>query len=170
MSDIPTWADIVAYGKAAAPTGLVTFILGALFSRAIYTKKERFDVNQVKYKNGTELAEAQNQAYQEFVAVMGAARNSQTITFDDFVAIASKGETYFYQLKTISDAILGNKIDPTMRDNTFVPIIREAVERLLPLYYQTLINTAMKNEYVYSGALRRENYLSLFGVAEKYKA
>ncbi|MEP0320891.1 hypothetical protein [Bauldia litoralis] len=153
----------------AALLPIATFILGFLVSRLTMTKKEKSDVAQKIFENSRDLMIAQQERYQEFTAVFQKYINkSGSPDLNDFLSIATVGEKYFYQLKIISDAILSGKVDKESRDNTLVPRIVECINGNLPTYYETLRKIARRSGFPYSGELKRENYLSLYRVAEKY--
>ncbi|MGA2313661.1 MAG: hypothetical protein ABSF87_15015 [Xanthobacteraceae bacterium] len=167
---LPTWLDpatVKAIGAIGIP--IVTFVLGFFASRWTMTKKERKDVEQKQFENSAELMTAQLNLYQEFTAALTKYNDKVgAVTFDDFYAIATTGEKYFYQQKIISDAILSGRVDNNARDNTLVPSIVQTVNKSLPAFYKTLQSIAQKKNFEYHGELRREDYESLYRVVEKY--
>jgi hypothetical protein len=143
--------------------------VGFFVSRWTMTKKERKDYEQILYENGNDLMEKQNDTFQEFTKSLKMyIENKDTPTLDNFYQIATSGEKYFYQQKIASDAILTNKVDARVRDNTLVPSIKETVSKSLPEYYKSLKNISGKNGFRYTGELKRDNYESLYLVVEKY--
>jgi len=149
---------------------IMTFILGFLSSRFTMTKKESKDLEQKLFDTAKNLMLSQNDRFQDFSSVLHKYASKQgDSTLDDFYEIATNGEKYFYQLKIISDAILANQVDRLSRDNTLIPKIREAVEKSLPIFYETLQKIAEKNGFNYTGCLKRDNYESLYKVLERYK-
>lgn len=155
------------YEKVLLP--VITFVLGFIVSRFTMTLNERKQYELKLFESGKSLMEAQNSRFQEFtVALQKYVNKSGPPTLDDFFEISTVGEKYFYQLKISSDAILSNKVDPTSRDNSLVPGIKEAVAKSLPTFYTVLESIAKKQSIAYLGELKRENYEGLYTVAEKY--
>jgi hypothetical protein len=149
---------------------IITFILGFLVSRLTMSKKEKRDYEQKLFDNSKDLMIAQHDRFLEFSSTLRKyVSNQDNPTLEDFYEIAVNGEKYFYQLKIISDAILSNKVDMNSRDNTLVPKVKEAVEKVLPKFYDILTKIAQKNDFDYNGVLKRENYESLYKVSEKFR-
>lgn len=67
-----------------------------------------------------------------------------------------------------SEAILSGKVNESLRDDTLVPKIKEALSISIPAFYKTLKSIAEKNNIDYQGEFTRKNYESLFRVVEKY--
>lgn len=148
---------------------IVTFILGFFASRLTMTKKERKDVASKLLENSNNLQKEKNQAFSDFTkAILKYANKTDGKSLDDFQEIATSGAIYFSSLKRICDSILANQVDESALHNTLIPDIREAVERSLPDYYQTLSELAVTLNIEYKGELRRENYESVYSVYEKY--
>lgn len=144
-------------------------IVGFFISRWTLTKKERLDAEQKQFENGRDLMIAQNSRYQEFVAAMQKFVNKAGEPgVDEFVAIATTGDTYFHQLMINSNAVLAGKVSETLRNDTFVPRIEEAVRSNLPNYYSTLQSIAARKGFEYTGKLDRRKYEALYSVVEKY--
>lgn len=159
--------DIDIIKNIGIPIG--AFVAGFIVSRFTMSKKESKDVEQKIFENMKSLMESQNDRFQEFSKALGVYRGkTEAPTIDDFLTIATIGEKYFYQQKITADAILSGKVDRNSRDNTFVPKIKETIERILPLYYEVLQNIAKKHNLQFHGELRREDYESLYLVVEKY--
>ena len=153
--------------KNAVP--IITFFLGFFSSRFLFTKKEKADVSQKWFENSRSLMERQEETFQKYAAAISTYINSDAAgEMDHFIAIATTGETYFYQLRIASDAILSGHVTPISRDNTLVPKIREATIKSLPAHYETLQSIAKKKGYKYDGVLERRNYASLYAVVERY--
>ena len=158
---------LLDYEKVLLP--VIMFVLGFVVSRFTMTLNERKQYELKLFENGKSLMEAQNSHFQDFTAALQKYVNkSGPPTLDDFFEISTVGEKYFYQVKISSDAVLSNKVDPTSRDNSLVPGIKEAVSKSLPTFYTVLQSIARKHSIAYSGKLKRENYESLYTVAEKY--
>jgi hypothetical protein len=148
---------------------VLTFVLGFLTSRFTLTKKERKDVEQKQFETTKSLMESQNDRFQEFAGAL-AKYNAKTDdpTLDDFFVIATIGQKYFDQQIVTSEAILADKVDPALRNNSLIPKLVETVERILPAYYRTLRNIAERKGIRYDGVLDRKNYESLYLVVETY--
>jgi hypothetical protein len=164
---LPDTETMDAITKFGIP--LATFVLGFLTSRFTMSKKERADTSRAAFQDTRALMERQEQTFQAYVTAINAYNMSDKDgEIDHFLALATTGETYFYQLKIACDAILSGNVDTVTRDNTLLPKIREATLASLPTHYETLKSIAEKKGFPYSGELRRENYLSLYTVMEKY--
>lgn len=164
-------ASVTATTAAAITAGasITTFILGFFASRLTMTRKEKNDVAQANFQNSKELMERQEETYQGYVsAIRGYIDCLDEDGLDHFFNISTLGETYFYQLKIASDAILSGRVDPVARDNTLLPKIREAVSRTLPDHYKTLQEIAKKKGFRYNGHLRRQDYEGIYSLVEKY--
>jgi hypothetical protein len=160
-----------------APTGIpwtqlvipmITFVLGFAASRFTLSKKERKDVEQANYLNAKALVEAHDKAFQSYAAALGAYETAPEASFSLFLDIATAGEAYFYQARLTSDAILSDKVDHKVRDNTLVPKICAIARETLPQHYEVMREIANRKGYDYQGELLRENYESIFEVVERY--
>lgn len=148
---------------------IITFVLGFLTSRLFMTRKERADVSQKWFENSRSLMERQEETFQKYTAAITSYMNCEKKDeVDYFISIATTGETYFYQLRIASDAIMSGHVTPSARDNTLVPKIREATEKTLPEHYDVLDQIANRKGFRYDGVLDRRNYASLYSVVEKY--
>jgi hypothetical protein len=155
--------------KIGVPTG--TFVLGFLTSRFTMSKKERADTSRAAFQDTRLLMERQEETFQAYTAAINSYLNSLAEgEIDHFMAIATTGETYFYQLKIACDAILSGNVSEIARENTLLPKIREATLITLPEHYDALQTIAKKKGFSYHGELRRENYISLYDVIEKFGA
>jgi hypothetical protein len=125
--------------------------------------------DQQVFENGTDLMEKQNDRYNEFAEALNRYIVSNgSSTFDDFYAIATSGDKYFYQQQIISEAILADRVSKKMRDTTLVPSIAETINTTLPSYYRELDKIAKKNNFAYNGKFDRKKYESLYEVVEKF--
>lgn len=169
-----TWDDLLKLlADPAMP--VITFVVGGvcgfLVSRYTMSKAERKDHEQVQYQNGLDLRnekEARVQAFQN--AMVAYIKNEEAPSLDDFFLLSTTGNSYFNYLKNIADAIVQEKVDKHVRDNTFIPDIVEAINKTIPKYYTTLKAVAERISAPYDGRFLRSNYESLFVVAEKYAA
>ena len=153
----------------AGPISLIMFFVGFFTSRFTMTKKEKKDLEQKRFENAKDLAESQNERFQDFTATLKKyIENASEPTFNDFYDIATSGEKYFYQQAITCEAILSGNVDGTFRDQTLVPKIRETIQKSLPRFYDVLNDIAKKKGFSYEGKLERKQYESLYQVAEKY--
>jgi hypothetical protein len=153
--------------KDSAP--IITFVLGFLTSRLFMTRKERADVSQKWFENSRSLMERQEETFQKYASAITSYLNCEKKDeIDYFISIATAGETYFYQLRIASDAIMSGHVTSSARDNTLIPKIKEATEKTLPEHYEVLNDIAAKKDFRYDGILERRNYASLYSVVEKY--
>jgi hypothetical protein len=160
MAPLPPWLCV------AMP--IVTFLLGVMVSRFTLSKKERKDVEQANYVNAKALVEEHDKAFQAYAAALGRYADADEPDFSLFLEIATAGEAYFYQARLTSDAILSDKVDRKVRDNTLLPKIRAVARDTLPRHYEVMQEIAAKKGYDYKGELRRENYESIYEVIERH--
>lgn len=148
---------------------IITFIAGVFVSRLSMSKKERKDHRAMLQEVSNRLSESLQKRFDEFVQAMHEYDQKEgNPTFNDFFNISTKGEAYFSQIKIICDSINSENIDKTSIKNTHAPIIKSAVEEMIPAYYETLKSIADKNAFNYTGEFKRTNYLSVIEVYEKY--
>jgi hypothetical protein len=168
VSDLEYW--IAAIKDNVSPIQwLLGGVVGFFTSRWTLSKKDRLDAEQKLFENGRDLMVAQNLRYQEFTSALQKYVNKkEDPTVDDFVAIATSGDTYFHQLMISSNAVLGGKVSAGLRDDTLVPRIVEAVTSNLPGYYSTLQSIAAGKGFTYDGKLDRKKYEALYVVVEKF--
>ncbi|ESQ82055.1 hypothetical protein AEAC466_19240 [Asticcacaulis sp. AC466] len=160
MTDVPVWVPVVA----ALSSGIGGIFLG----RFSMSKKERADVSQKNYENAVAATAPVDDAYKSYVAALSTYSKSQDPSFDEFLALASSGDSYFTQVGKMCDAIIADKVDPNIRDATWLPKIKVTFERVLPAHYDALVTQAKKKGYRYTGKLRRSDHESVYTVAEKY--
>lgn len=160
MSTTPIWVTLLA----TVISGLAGIILG----RFSMTKKERADVDQKNYENAVAANALHIEAYKAYTAALTAYCASSNPTLDQFSKVATTGDAYFTQIGRMCDAILAQRVDPGLRDITWLPKIKRAFETLLPRHYETLIAQAAKRGFDYQGKLRRSDHDSIYSVAERY--
>lgn len=151
----------------------VTFVLGGICgfiaTRLTMTASERSQHRQRIYDNAVKHMQEREKRYVEFCNAMRAYVNKQSSpTLDDFHSIATTGDLYFNELMIVADAILSRNIDRNSRDQNFVPAIVEALQKNIPLYYETLAKIATGLHVPYEREFKRSNFESLFAVAERY--
>lgn len=171
MSDKPTDAlSIEILGVTISYSfSIVTFVLGFIISRYTMTKNESLQHKLRLQEQSNKLSETLNLKYNDFIVALGKYINNESASsLDDFNEISLKGEAYFTQLKIISDTINSGNLDVSSVRNTHAPIIKDAIEKVIPTYYETLQKIATKSCLSYSGEFKRENYKSVFEVYEKY--
>jgi len=142
---------------------------GFLVSRFTLSKAERKTVEQQMYENADKHAGRRAEKYKAFSDVLLQYCNkADAPTLDDFFAISTAGDNYFNELRAIADAVLAGKIDKGMRDNTFVPDVHLALQKNVPLYYETLTSIAEKVGLTFNGGFERKNFESMYLVVEKF--
>lgn len=145
------------------------FVGGFLVSRLTMSKAERKQHQQRLYENSREHRSRKEERYLAFSNALHAyVEKKGRGDLKDFHHIATSGELYFGELRMIADAILGGKVDRDARDNTFVPDIVDALQKSIPAYYAALMEISTNIGASYSGVFKRENYESLYRVAERY--
>lgn len=156
-------SSIVEISEYGIP--ILTFLLGFFASRFTMTKKESADNKAALLDRSSLLTEARSEAFERFSAALATyAERTSNPTFQDFYSIATAGESYFTQLGRICDAIIAKQLDQSSATNTHYPVVKDAVERVLPAFFDTLRDIAKRNAIPYSGVLRREDYLSIYNV------
>ncbi|WJI74829.1 MULTISPECIES: hypothetical protein [unclassified Mesorhizobium] len=168
------WAWLNTPG-ATATVSTITFVVGGVLgflARSLTsTPAERQQQRQRLYENGLHHKTEREKRYVEFCDAIGVYIEKKKIeaklTLDDFQSISKAGDLYFSELKMASDAIIGNSIDKVSRE-TIVSAIAEALEKNIPLYYETLHRIADKIGVTYSGEFKRPNYENMYVVVEKY--
>ncbi len=64
--------------------------------------------------------------------------------------------------------MLSENIGEASRRDNFLPLLKEATERTIPSYYDTLHVIAKKQGFNYQGRLRRENYEQIYAAIERF--
>jgi AAA15 family ATPase/GTPase len=148
---------------------ILTFVLGFLASRFTMTKKERKDYSAKLQENSNSLLCSLNEQFERFtLALKEYASSEGSPTLTEFYKVATTGESYLGQLRMICDSILSGNIDRQAVMNTHRQNVKNAVEKTLPVFYETLRHIADKHKISYEGELRRENYESIYSVYEKF--
>ncbi|MDP1630202.1 MAG: hypothetical protein Q8L66_02135 [Caulobacter sp.] len=160
MTDVPIWISIAA--------SLASGLGGILIGRLTMSKKERADVDQKNYENTVAATANHDAAYKAYVDALGAYARAADPTFDEFLRLASSGDSYFGQVSKMCDAILAGRANEGIRDASWLPKIKAAFERLLPAHYGALQMQATKKGYRYTGELRRSDHESIYAVVERY--
>ena len=155
---VPLWVTVLT----TIGGGTATFVYGYFF----LSKKDRNEFTQKKYENSIKIRDDHNAHYTAYVEALRTHATARTS--DSFVTLCRCGDAYFNQLARMCDTILAGKADEGMRDNTWLPAIKDALERSLPLHYSTLQADAKKLQLPYNGKLRRKNHESIYAVAEKF--
>lgn len=155
----------------SASTFVVGGITGFLSRSLVSTPAERQQQRQRLYENGRHHKEERAKLYAEFTGAIRAyiskKSSGETLSLDDFQSVSKAGDLYFNELKMSADAILAKSLDKHSRD-TLVTAIVEALEKNIPLYYDTLQKIAERIGGNYNGEFLRHNYESMFQVSEKY--
>ena len=147
---------------------VVAAIAGWFANQLWMSKKDRKDFEQKNFENSTKLIEDHDGAYADYVGVIDAYASAQSATAENFVAIATKGDRYFYRVQLISAAMLSDKVDASIRDTVLLPKIRPVVAVTLPKHYDTLKDIASKHGFPYSGELRRSDYEAIYAAVERF--
>ncbi len=147
---------------------IITFILGFVIKTFIMSKKDRVENKMRLTQYSATLAKDLDERYSNFQKALIDYTEVKKPTINNFYEISTTGESYFGYLKIICDAILSKNIDSKSVKNTHLQNIKDAAERTLPLFYETLIEISKKNKYTFNGKLKKENYLSILKVLEKY--
>jgi len=150
-------------------TAFISFVLGFFASRFTMSKKERKDYSLKLQENSNKLSVDLDEKFQIFTAAIGV-YNQKKFSPDpnDFFEIATKGESYFAQCRAICDSILSGIVDKKSIENTHLPIVKDVIEKSLPVFYDTLQDISKKNSIQYDGILKKENYKSIYEVYDKY--
>lgn len=156
------------YWGVTALISAISFAFGLLVPRFSMTRKEGKDVEQANYGNSTRLVEQHDAAFTSYSDAIKAYCDADEPTFDIFHNISVCGVRYFYQVSFACDAILSDKVDKQVRDNTLLPKIRDVALRTLPQHYQILQSIAAKRGFTYGGELRRDDYPGSFATVEKF--
>jgi len=154
--------------KVGAP--IATFVAGFIANQLFLARKDRLTQSQNRFTNISSLLEKQEKSYnaytQSLKSYMRPAKPKRTQkTFDE---IATCGDNYFRALRNLADAVLAGNVSALVRDNTCIPLLREAAERSLPEHYQALSEIAQEQGFSYNGELRRENYEGIYVAVEKF--
>jgi len=182
----------------SAGVPISTFIVGFLVSWLTLSKKDRLEHKQRLYQNAKDLAAKQESAYSDFTAsltdynkyprrkqrgiaelvglslrsklrgIRPAEINAEEVTMNMFINIATTGDNYFRALKNTAEAIMSNSVEAVIRDNTLIPMLKEAAEKTIPTYYEQLNKIAIKKGFSYKGELKRSNFKAIYNVTEKF--
>lgn len=147
---------------------IVTFVLGFIISRFTLSKKDRLDHKQRLFQNERELSDRHKSAYDEFQEALRAYVAAPAVGVDDFSRISNTGDNYFRCLKEIAEAMLSENIGEASRRDNFLQLLKDATERTIPDYYNTLHVIAKKQGFQYQGKLRRENHEQIYAAIERF--
>lgn len=168
------WTLLMTPG-ATVPVSAATFaiggILGFLARTLTTTPNERYQQRQRLYENGRRHKEERAKRYSEYTAALQIyatkKKSGEQLTLDDFQKVATTGDLYYNELKMSADAILARSVDDRSRE-TLVTDAAEAIQKTLPLHYETLQKIAKQIGCAYNGELKRQNYEAVYQVVEKY--
>lgn len=154
--------------KFAVP--LATFAAGVVANQLFLARKDRLTQQQNRFTNIGALLEKQEKAYLDYTQSLlkYTAPPKSRRSKKAFDQIAVCGDNHFRVLRNVGDAILSGDVSALTRDNTCIPLLREAVERSLPEHYSALRAIAKEQDFAYNGELRRENYESIYVAVERY--
>lgn len=147
---------------------LMTLAVGFVAGRLSMTMKERKDIEQKNFENTHDLVARHDAAYGAYSDAIAEFAGAPDTSSALFVAIATTGDRYYYQLNLMCAAILSGKVDRDTRDNVLLAKIRGVTERTLETHYEVLQDLAGRHEIPFEGGLRREDYAAIYAVIEKY--
>lgn len=148
---------------------MLTFLLGFCISRFTMSKKEKVDYKVKLQEMSNSLSDTLDERYDEFVSALAAYVNKKgKPSFTDFFNISSTGERYFSAMTTICNSINTGCLDKKTIVNTYIPKIKELVEKTLPQHYEALQEISKKKNFAYSGKLEECNYKSIYEVYQRW--
>jgi len=147
-------------------------LIGWIVTYFFMSKKDRVDANQTVYQNARDLMRENNDNYLKFKEqlesyVTKVANNN--VSLNDFTAITSSADKYFAELNLAASAVLDKRITNKMRENTFMPLFVDAIQKSLPAYYEIIEKSSKKLGFSWGGKLRRENYAGIYDAVEKFR-
>ncbi|MCK5214198.1 MAG: hypothetical protein KAR05_02450 [Candidatus Omnitrophica bacterium] len=146
-------------------THILVFIGGFLSRKFTLTKKEKIDHSAKLQETSNKLNDALNNKYQIFTLALNNYINiNKNPDGNDFYKIATTGDSYFEQIRSICDSVLSENVDKNTVKNTFIPKIVETIEKILPKYYETLQEIAKKQSLNFDGKLEEKKYKSIYEV------
>lgn len=150
----------------ALPAGGV--LVGWFANQIWMSKKDRKDLEQKNFENAKALRDDHDKAYDGYIKALADYDHSPNADVNNFVAIASAGDRYLFQLNFLCAAIMSGKVDASVRDDVLMAKIKAAAERTLPHHYKTLADIAQKHGFAHPAEFRREDYSAIYAVVEKY--
>lgn len=152
-----TVGELFEASKNPAVIAIASFLSGFFVSRFTLTKKDRLDLDNVRFRNSQDLMEKQQATYSDFIEALRLYSVSESPGIDDFYRISKAGEKYLYQQCLIASAILSENVQDKVRDQTFLPRIFDVVDRTLPAYHLTLKGIAAHHRRLIPGFPLRPN-------------
>lgn len=144
---------------------------GFLVRQFTMSKKERRDDSQMSFENTRDLKrkiEDLRGLFTEQMLNYVEKRTANTLSKPDGFALTRAADAYFEELKLASTAILDKHISPSARDNDFVPLLVEAVQKSLPAYYKAMPSVSKATGMPWGGQLQESNYKGIYAVVRKY--
>lgn len=149
-------------------------VLGFLVSRFTRTRAEKDQHASAQAERADRLDKARMERYVAFTDVMARLwskrENNENFDLNDFHSVASAGDLYFNEMKRVADAILDGGVGSGSRDRTFIPALREASEKSIPMYYAALSAIAKEVGASYTQEHDRVNYQSIYDAVRKFGA
>jgi hypothetical protein len=158
---IPLWQAMVS---------LFGVIVVGLIGHMVSVAKLKTELDQKNFENSMRVLETHDAAYRTYTYAMEAYVLAPEPDYEDFMKVVSSGDVYFNQLNLICSTMISGKVDHNIRDKIWMPKIKVAFEKSLPMHYDTLRNAAKKRGFPYKGELRRRDHESIFAVAEMFSA
>jgi len=147
---------------------LLSGLLGIIISRFLFTKKEKFDVNQKKTENQIAFSKEISEKYAAYAKALEVYLKKKKKTFNAFMEIAVKGDLYFEALRNVANSLnTGTLSEKTFKEH-FLHDIENTALKLLPLHYDTLQKIAKESKFDYGGKLAVKNYKDIYNCALKY--
>ena len=147
-------------------------LVGFLSRPFIMSKKERIEADQIGYSNARDLMRENNTNFKTFLSALDdyiAKTDSGKLVTSDFAALASVADKYFTELNLAASAVLDGRLSKHMRENSFMPLFLDAVQKSLPAYYRVMERSSKSLKLSWGGKLRRENYAGIYDVVEKFR-
>lgn len=145
--------------------------LGYLTSRFTRTKAEKDIHSQRLFDNADRLRREKDKKYTDFCNELrnAAMRDSQgSLDLGDFHKLSQAGDLYFSELRNIADACLGGNVTKEAIRKSFYNPLKEAVEKSLPKYYETLNDIAHSLGHEYDFDLNQGNYQSIYEAVKRF--
>ena len=147
---------------------ILTGLAGWFGNQFWMSKKDRKDLEQKNYENAKSLRDDHDKAYDAYTKALADFDAASNADLTNFVEIARAGDQYFLQLNFLCAAIMSGKVDASVRDDVLLAKINAAAIRTLPDHYKTLAHISKKHGFSYPSKFRREDYIAIYSVVEKY--
>lgn len=156
---VPLWQALVS---------LFGVIVVGLIGHFVALRKYQTDLAQKNYENSMKIIETHDAAFRTYTTAFEAYLNNRSPSAEDFTAMVVAGDVYFNQASSMCACMLSGKVDPTIRDEIWLPKVRRVYDKTLPDHYEALQGEASKRRFPYTGKLRRRDHASIYRVAERF--